>query len=148
MVAILSSSYKKIIAKMVSAKWWPFCLLPSMLMISCNALGYIPGLILGLHPANERWHNNISHWLGASQESALHSICSHQLSQNITMIFWLLKSNLCGIFFLQIHFFLQPSRLSKLHRVSCWVSHQWDGVHRLLWMWCRPVSEWDWPGSL
>ena len=30
-----------------------------------------PGLILGLHPANERCHYKISHWPGANQEPTL-----------------------------------------------------------------------------
>ena len=35
----------------------------------------IPGLILGLHPANETLIcNDISHWLGANLESALYSL--------------------------------------------------------------------------
>ena len=35
---------------------------------------YTAGLILGLYPANDRLCNDISYWLGANLESALHCI--------------------------------------------------------------------------
>ena len=43
------------------------------------------GLILGLHPANERLRyfcNDVSHWLGASLESALW--CDHKLNNHVS----------------------------------------------------------------
>ena len=42
--------------------------------VTMSLIGWVqPGLILGLRPANERWRNDVSHWLGASLESALYT---------------------------------------------------------------------------
>ena len=81
---ILTFLSKKIRLKMLSVKWRPFCLGLNVLIKWFPVDKQISGLILGLHPANERWRyfapsqwetllqsKAVSHWLGANLESAL-----------------------------------------------------------------------------
>ena len=64
----------------------------------------IPGLILGLHPANERRRNAVSHWLGTNLEPALLYKLTDALEFRLSCTQW----SICFHLFIQ----MQPCALS------------------------------------